>query len=68
MAYKRKYKPGEVITSIDEMTRQEFVYCNDKIFSAGWVLSWQLRMAMMYIQQGRIRYAIKIKDGEEKEP
>lgn len=60
MAYKRKYKPGSLITSLDVLYSQEFVYWRDKITHCGWVRSWQMRMAFEALQGKVIRYAIKI--------
>ena len=60
MGYKRKYLRGNHILSLDELSRQEFVYWWDKITPRGWFLSWQFRMAMNAIgEKGCIYYAIK---------
>ena len=65
MAYKRKYRPGEKITSLDELESQEFIYCNLKIMHEGWFKSWPFRLASNYIKWGSLRYAVKI-DMEDK--
>lgn len=58
--YKRKYRRGGHILSLDELARQEFVYWHDKIHPRGWFLSWQFRMAVENIgETGCIYYAIK---------
>lgn len=44
MAYKRKYRPGAKITSLDELERQKFIYCNGKIMNNGWFMSWPFRL------------------------
>lgn len=59
MAYRRKYRPGEKITSLDELGRQEFIYCNGKIMHEGWFKSWPFRLASNYIKRGSLRYAVK---------
>lgn len=59
MAYKRKYHPGEKITFLDELEKQEFIYCNGKIMNKGWFMSWSLRLTINYINWGILRYAIK---------
>lgn len=59
MSYKRKYRKGEKITSLDELAKQEFIYCYDKITHAGWFISWQFRLAIQYIQRGCLYYAEK---------
>lgn len=60
MAYKRKYRKGKQITSLDELTKQEFVYVNDSIRHKGWVLSWQISLALRYIERGWLYYAEKV--------
>lgn len=59
MAYKRKYRKGSKITSLDELVKQEFIYCHDKITHAGWFRSWKLRLASQYIERGWLYYAEK---------
>lgn len=60
MAYKRKYRPGDKITSLDELEKQEFIYCNGKIMNNGWFMSWPFRLARDYIKWGSLIYAVKI--------
>lgn len=58
--YKRKFRKGGKILSLDELSRQEYVFWNDKITHSGWFLSWQFRMAKDHIgENGCIYYAIK---------
>lgn len=64
MAYKRKYRKGNRITSLDELMKQEFVYVWDKVTALGWFGSWQLRLARSYIQRGCLYYAERIEDNE----
>lgn len=59
MVYKRKYRKGAKITSLDELAKQEFIYYRDKITHAGWFMSWQFRTAEMYIKYGFLYYAVK---------
>lgn len=66
MAYKRKYRPGEKITSLDELEMQEFIYCNGKIMHEGWFKSWPFRLACLYINRGSLRYALN-NDNDRKE-
>ena len=54
MAYKRKYMKGDAITSIDEMAKQEFVYVHDKIYHAGWFMSFQLSWAKRMIESRNV--------------
>jgi hypothetical protein len=61
---KARYEPGEKITSLDELVKQDFIYWNDKITHRSWAISWQIHMALSAIESGIIRYA-KLK-GESK--
>ena len=64
MGYKRKYQKGKQITSLDELYDQEFIYCFGKIMHRGWFRSWQMQLAIHYLDRGVIYYAVK--EGEEK--
>lgn len=61
MAYKRKYKRGKQITSLTELSKQEFIYFYDKITHRGWFMSWQLRMTQSFIDRGVLYRADRIK-------
>lgn len=62
---RRKYVKGDVIKSLDDFQKHfdknGLVFVGDKIYSMGWVCSWQYRMIVDYIRRGIIRYAIKKK-------
>ena len=58
--YKKKYKKGKQITSLDDLMKQEFIYCFDKITHCGWFGSWQISLAQRYIDRGWLFYAEKI--------
>ena len=58
--YKRKYRKGDKITSLDELAKQEFVYFSDKITHRGWFGSWQVSLALRYIERGILYYAVKV--------
>ena len=62
MAYKRKYRKGKQITSLDELYKQEFIYLSDKITHWGWFGAWQLRLAQTYINRGWLYAAEKVSD------
>ena len=65
MAYKRKYKPGETIKSLDELSEQEFVYIHEKIYHCGWWASMQFRLVKRLMDEGHIRKAERIgEDGK----
>lgn len=61
---RRKYERGEKITSLEEMVKQDCIYCNDKVTHRSWFMSWQINMAVNSIAAGRIYYAIR-KEGED---
>ena len=61
---KRKYKPGCYIISLDDLMKQEFVYCAGKLVHKGWFGSWQVRYANRELARLRIREAKKIEDNE----
>lgn len=58
--YKRKYRKGKQITSLDELYKQEFIYFHHKITHCGWFRSWQFRLAQTYIDRGWLYYAEKV--------
>jgi hypothetical protein len=60
MAYQRKYRKGERITSLDELSKQKFIYFFDKITHCGWFMSWQFSLAKRYIDRGVLYYAEKV--------
>ena len=61
---KRKYKPGSYIISLDDLMKQEFVYCAGKLVHKGWFGSWHLRYANCALSRLRIREAKKFKENE----
>lgn len=64
MAYKRKFRKGEKITSLDELMTQEIVYFRNKILNYGFFGSWQIRWVRFYIQRGMLFYAERIGENE----
>ena len=55
MSYKRKYKMGERITSLDELVQQHWVYLSPKptgIKHIGWILSMQLGNVNRFLDVG----------------
>ena len=63
MSYKRKYRKGKKITSLDELANQQFIYLHDKITHRGWFASWQFSSVLRYIDRGCLYYAEKIERG-----
>jgi hypothetical protein len=65
MASKRKYKPGEVISSLDELASQEFIYIRHKIYHRGWWQSLQFHFVKRHMDAGFIRKAERVvEDGK----
>ncbi len=64
MAYKRKYRKGKKIESLDALVGEEFVFVFDKITHCGWFSSWQLRWAKRMIDRGALFFAVK-EDGSD---
>lgn len=62
--YKRKYRKGKQISSLDELYKQEFIYFQHKITHCGWFRSWQFRLANDLMMRGCLYYAEKV--GDEK--
>ena len=56
----KKYRRGGRILSLDELSRQEFIFWGSKVTHCGWFLSWQLRMVVRSVgPHGCIYYAIR---------
>lgn len=55
---KRMFEPGDYITSLSELSEQEFVFHRKKILNRGWFMSWQLQYAETQI---KLRYVRKAK-------
>lgn len=60
MASKRKYQPGDVITSLDDLEEQEFVYIRHKIYHRGWWQSLQFHLVKRDMDAGHIRKAERV--------
>lgn len=60
---KRKYRIGSQIKSFQEfneyMEENDIVYCHNKPYHAGWVLSWQYRMVKILADKGSFYRAVK---------
>ena len=41
----RKYEKGPPIKSLDQLSKQEFIFCRDQVLHNGLFKSWPLRMA-----------------------
>lgn len=61
---KKKYFVGEIISSIEELNKQQYIYyCipahKPKLLHSGFWGSWQLITIRRYLRKGMIRYAIE---------
>lgn len=56
---KRKYKQGDVVPTIDELLKCEFVYWNDKIYHKAFIQSLQVSLVLRILNKNGFRYAIK---------
>lgn len=56
---KRKYKRGSRICCIEELAAQKIVFFRDKPIHSSFFLSWQMRYAMVQIQNGTLYRAEK---------
>lgn len=57
-----KYIKGDLITSLDELSRQEFIFHNHKVLHRGWFMSWGIRNTLDQIKRGNIWKAKKTED------
>lgn len=64
-----KYKRGTLITSLDELAEQTFVYWGSRLrpIHRGWFLSWQFRMAKNAVDRGVLYRAERRNDDEQPE-
>ena len=60
--YKRKYKKGEQITSLDELYKQDFIFHDNQVLHRGWFGAWQLRFTYNLMAKGYLYYAEKVKE------
>lgn len=60
MKYKRKYEKGKPITSLNELSEQELIYCHDKLLHRGWFMEWRFSLAQKYIDKGVLYRAEKV--------
>ncbi len=58
---KRKYKKGELITSLDVLAEQEFIYLGNVIYHKGWFQNWSLIRVRTLLRNKLLYKAIKKK-------
>lgn len=56
---KRKYRQGEVIITIEELIKCEFVYWGDKIYHKAFIQSLQFSMVLRILNNKGFKYAIR---------
>ena len=64
MAYKKKFKKGKPIRSLDELIKQKWVMWGDSPRHMGFVVSMQLRTVDRLMQIGYFSYAIDVRKVE----
>ena len=68
----KKYTPGQRITSVDELLKQDMIYVihgeHIKPYHKGWFLSWPLRTALRYLESGVLYRADKIREADNGTP
>lgn len=59
----KKYKRGDVITSLEELSQQEFIYVvhddYEKIYHHGWFKSWQFKNIEFQLKNKTLYKAVK---------
>ncbi len=61
---KKKIRPGKKITSLNQLVSCEWVIVMGKPYHKGWVMSWQVSMALSYINRGVAYEGIRLTNGE----
>lgn len=69
---KRKWQRGDLITSLDELNKQELIWYDfgggrGKVYHAGWWKSWQFHTLCIHLE-GRRLYTVKPTEPEEELP
>lgn len=64
MAYKKKFKKGNPIRSLDELMKQKWVMWSDSPRHMGFVGSMQMRTVDRLMQLGYFSYAIDVREVE----
>lgn len=54
-----KFKAGEQLRSLDEIAKQEFIFCRHKIYHRGWFMSWPVRSLLQLAEGGAIFGAVR---------
>lgn len=67
---KRKYKKGELVTSLDDLFRSDwFIVClvnHQKTQHAGWLTSMQARCLYNYILRKMLYFAVPVENEKDK--
>ena len=54
---KARYEQGEMIKSIEELAKQDFIYCRNKIIPKGFFQNWSLHYCLKVLDFGMLYYA-----------
>ena len=61
---KRKFKKGPQIVSVAEFLEHEWFIVNGKTYNKGWCLSWNLKLAQLYVDRGLAYIAERLTNRE----
>jgi hypothetical protein len=61
---KRKLQCGPLITTLDQLEKCEWVIIHNKPYNRGWVVSWPLRVAAMYVKSGVAYEGVRLTNGQ----
>lgn len=67
MGYKRKYKKGEEIKNLNELSKiiktgASHVWLFNKPYHIGWLISMQFRLVQTYVERHMMFYAVKTEE------
>lgn len=62
----KNFEAGEPLYSLDEIAKQEFVFCNGHLYHTGWFMSWQTRSLYNLAKAGKILRAKKVERRAER--
>lgn len=61
----KKYKPGEIVTNLNELYAQDFIFWRGTLTPFGWFQNWQMAWTQIQINRRVIRKAVKIEEAQK---
>ncbi len=61
---KHKLRQGDRILSLDHLSRCDWIILHGKPYNRGWVASWPLRLAKLYVDSGGVYEGIRLTNGQ----